>query len=367
MRDNTQNLTNGQMPMRNYGLDLYKILCMFFVIAFHFSDHGNTIVSCSQDVTFSWCILAFSRVFGAICNCAFMLISGYFLYQKKFNIRNIFKLWSQVWFYSVVIGIVCYVIGTEPISIRSVIAMVFPFLFNQYWFFSTYIVVYLFFPYLNKLINSLTRKQHQGIIVIGIMIFSLLYTLTDASWIVGSNSIAIFFVLYFVGAYINKYEICISKRIIILLSFFFMVVEFASVFFMRIVYRYTGFDSFAYLVWGTEKILPIFTSIVLFFLFKQVQIKHIKLVSFFSASVFGVYLFHIGRLNIYLFKGLFDNSITYNTHMLLPQIIIAMCSIFIAGIIFDKIRIYIFEIPIIKLLDLPLEKINKRIQRYYPD
>ena len=367
MRNITQNSTDRQTVTRNYGLDLYKILCMFFVIAFHFSDHGKVGITCSQDLTFNWCILAVSRIFGGICNCAFMLISGYFLYQKKFKVRNIFKLWLDVWFYSVVLGLICYAIGTDVVSKKSVTEMIFPFTYNQYWFFSTYIVIYLFFPYLNKLIDNLTKKQHQGIIALGIFFFSFLPTIINTAWMVGTNNITIFLVLYLVGAYLNKYGVSVSKRKTIPLSVFFIAIEIMSLFVMRIVYRNTGFDSFTYLVWGTNKILPVLTSIALFLLFKEIRMKHTKMIAFFSSSVFGVYLFHIGRLNVFLFKILFDNSITYNTHMLLPQILIAMCSIFVAGILFDKIRIYIFEKPIVKLVDPLLKTLNDKIQKYYSD
>ena len=80
---------------RIYGLDLYRILCMFFVIAYHFSFHGNVTVSCAQEVTFNWAVLAIARIFGALCNGGFMLTSGYFLYRKRFRARTVFRLWCN--------------------------------------------------------------------------------------------------------------------------------------------------------------------------------------------------------------------------------------------------------------------------------
>lgn len=77
---------------RNYGLDLYKVLCMFMVVGFHYVDHGNTQLVRNMDITFNWNVLAFLKMFGAICNCAFMLNSGYFLYEKEFKIQNLIRL-----------------------------------------------------------------------------------------------------------------------------------------------------------------------------------------------------------------------------------------------------------------------------------
>lgn len=351
---------------RNYGLELYKVLCMLFVVAFHFSDHGNIKLSCNQEITFNWRFLASARIFGNLCNFGFMLISGYFLYKKKFEIKKIFKLWLQVWFYSVTLGIVCFVIGTEAFSWKSLIKMLFPFTFNQYWFFSTYIVVYFFFPYLNKLIDSLTKKQYQGLIAVSIGIFSVLCTFAHASWLRGANSIPIFIVLYFIGAYFRKYEISMPKRKTIPLAVATIIIEIASLFVTRIVCRYIGKDKLVYFVSGYS-ILPIATSIILFLLFKEIKIKHIKLVSFLSSSVFGVYLFHIGRLQIFLFQQLFDNSVTYETGLFVPQMILAMCSVFGVGIFIDKIRKQIFEKPVLKCIEPILDSWNEKVKKYYPE
>lgn len=350
---------------RNYGLDLYKVLCMFFVIAFHFSDHGNINIDCTQPITTNWNILAISRIFGGICNCAYILISGYFLYKKQFNLKTVVRLWLEVWFYSVVIGIICYLIGTTPFTIKNFIEMIFPFTFNQYWFFSTYIVVYLFFPYLNKLVDSLTQKQHKGLIITGLFFTSFMPTFAKADWLNSSNSIPLFIILYFIGAYINKFSIKLSKKQSIILPILLLSAEICSIYAMRLVYSLSGHDKITYFIWGSNKFLVVVTSVALFLTFKDMQIKTNKIIPFLSSSVFGVYLFHIGRFNVFLFKYLFDNSITYNTNLLFPQLLIAMCTIFVSGILFDKIRIILFEKNILKLIDRPLTFLNSYIEKYY--
>lgn len=350
---------------RNYGLDLLKILCMFFVIAFHFSDHGSITLTSSQPLTLGWNILAIPRIVGGICNCVFMLVSGYFLYQKKFSIKNVFRLWFQVWFYSVVLGTVCYIWGMEAFSIKSLIKMLFPFTFNEYWFFSTYIVVYLFFPFFNKLIDSLTRKQHQMLIILGLFMSSVLTTFAAASWLEGTNSIFIFVALYFVGAYINKYNITIQRKYALPLSIGILAIDVLSLYAMRVVYRFTGFDCFFFFVWRTHKVLPVLSSIILFCLFKEIKPKCEKLIKFLSPSIFGVYLFHVGRLSVYLFKILFDDSVTYSSWLLLPQMIGAMCSIFVAGILFDKVRNLISEKIVMRWMNPKLDWVNQKLDKFY--
>ncbi len=352
---------------RIYGLDLYKILSMFFVIAFHFSFHGNVIVSCAQELTFNWTVLAAARIFGAICNGAFMLISGYFLYRKKFSARTVFRLWLQVWFYSVVLGVVCGIFGIAPLTAGNLLRMLFPFTSDQYWFFSTYIVIYLIFPILNKCIDGLSRRQHQAAVVLGLVLVPLFATFAGERWTIGTNSLDIFIVLYFTGAYFNRYDVRVPVRKAAAASVCCVLLEILSLFGMRIVYRLTGINDVAYFVWDQNKIFPVMTSIALFLLFRQIRVRHTGVISFLASSVFGVYLFHDGQAKIFLFGKLFDNSATYDTNMLLPQMLLAMCTVFAAGILFDKLRIRLFERPVLKMLDPFLTKINAVCDRVWGD
>lgn len=343
---------------RIYGLDLYKILCMFFVLAFHFSFHGNVNVNCAQALTFNWAVLAVARIFGAICNCAFMLICGYFLYRKTFHVKTVFRLWLEVWFYSVVLGVICHVFGAEPLTVSGLAQMLLPFTYSQYWFFSTYIVIYLIFPLLNRCIGGLSQRQHQAAAVLGLILVPLFATFTGARWIVGTNSIALFIVLYFVGAYFSRYDVDISAGKLAAISACCFILEILSLFGMRVVYALTGVNDFAYFVWDQNKILPVMTGIALFLLFKQIRIRRTGLISFLAPSVFGVYLFHNGALKEFFFQHLFDNSASYDTRMLLPQMILEMCTLFAAGILFDKMRIYLFEKPVLRRLDPVLNRLN---------
>ena len=345
---------------RIYGLDLYRTLCMFFVIAYHFSFHGNTVVSCAQEVTFNWVVLAIARIFGALCNGGFMLTSGYFLYRKRFRARTVFRLWLEVWFYSVGLGIVCGLLGAGSFTAKGLIKMLFPFTFNQYWFFSTYIVMYLIFPFLNRCINGLSQRQHRAAIVMGIVLVPIFATFTGARWIIGTNSLAIFIVFYFIGAYFNRYDVCVPIQRSAVMVVCCILLEVLSLFAMRLFYDLTGMDDVAYLVWNQNKILPVVTSIALFLFFKQVRVRHTGLLTFLSSSLFGVYLLHEGEgeSKVILFRHIFDNSATYATPMLLPQMLFAMCAIFAAGILIDKIRICIFERPFLQIADPILRKID---------
>ena len=64
---------------RNCGLDLLKIIAMFCIVLFHFGDHGTIKIAYDMPLTLNWIALAVTSPFGAIGNCIFMFITGYFL------------------------------------------------------------------------------------------------------------------------------------------------------------------------------------------------------------------------------------------------------------------------------------------------
>ena len=334
---------------RNYGLDLYKTLCMFLVIAFHFSDHGRTALSATAPLTFSWMILASSRIWGGVCNCCFMLVSGYFLSGKNsFSWKNVIKLYGQVWFYSVSGYAASLALGTVEFGIMDLIKAVLPFTFNRYWYFSTYIVVYLIHPYINRMLDTLTKKQHKVLCILSLAMFSLYYTFTHAEWIIGTNRLLIFIALYFSGAYIRKYGIDINRKKCVVLGIGMLILSVLSLICMKIIGTHLHMDNvITYFVWGTEKILPVCTSILLFLSFEKIRVKQLalqKCIGFIAPSLFGVYLLHIGDLQTWLFMEAFNNELTYlNGLALFGQLLLAMITIFIAGIAIDKIRVRLID------------------------
>ncbi|MBO4416446.1 MAG: acyltransferase [Lachnospiraceae bacterium] len=349
---------------REHGLDLLRIICMLLIISFHFSDHGYTKINYSQPMSFSYILLAISRIWGDIGNCCFILISGYFLYTKQFSIKKVFRLWFEVFIYSVFSGCLCFLLGIEEPTFFNVTSMLTPFITKQYWYFSTYIIIYILFPFLNRVINSVSRNQHKYLIFICFVLFSFLpYIGTD--WLNSPSKISIFITLYFCGAYIRKYNISLSLKKSVIIFIGLILLEILSILRMKTLDPFSSPVLLFYHVTEITKPLPIFSAIAMFLIFKQLKPRSNKLISFLSRSVFGIYLFHIGRLNVLFFSIIFCNRYTYETPWLLPQMLLAVFSIFIAGILIDNIRIYIIERPVMKLMDKFLKKINNRLSEYY--
>lgn len=343
---------------RNLGIELFRIVCMLLIIAFHVSDHGVISIDSTMPITENWLTLAFARLGGAIGNCAFVIIGGYLLCMKEFDSRRIIKLWLQTFFYSVVCGLIAFKMGLIDVTIKKIVMMLLPITYNEYWFISSYLILIILVPFLNPLLHNISKNKHKGFIGIGVLIFSLIPTITRDFWMDFNNLILFFIVLYAVGAYIRMYSIPGNKKYL-LYAVLLMILVGTSIWGSAYINQTfnKNIDIFT-LVWPTYRFPGLLTALCLFLGFKDLQLPYGKIITFFSTSVFSVYLLHIGRLQKWIFHELLDDTYVY-THWYFPLWLLAIVLlVFITCVIIDKVRIYLVERPMEPLVKLQAERIN---------
>ena len=343
---------------RNLGIELFRIVCMLLIIAFHVSDHGVISIDSTMPITENWLTLAFARLGGAIGNCAFVIIGGYLLCMKEFDSRRIIKLWLQTFFYSVVCGLIAFKMGLIDVTIKKIVMMLLPITYNEYWFISSYLILIILVPFLNPLLHNISKNKHKGFIGIGVLIFSLIPTITRDFWMDSNNLILFFIVLYAVGAYIRMYSIPGNKKYL-LYAVLLMILVGTSIWGLAYINQTfnKNIDIFT-LVWPTYRFPGLLTALCLFLGFKDLQLPYGKIITFFSTSVFSVYLLHIGRLQKWIFHELLDDTYVY-THWYFPLWLLAIVLlVFITCVIIDKVRIYLVERPMEPLVKLQAERIN---------
>lgn len=188
-----------QKAPRNSALELLRILAMAMIVLSHICCHSGF------DSTYS--PLSINRLFvqwgylGNLGVALFLLISGYF--RSAFRLRALSRLLTQVWFYSIALFLVCRFCFGVPYSAEQLLQVFLPTVYNEYWFFTAYLILFLLSPFLNLLLDRLTRQQFQTMLLVMSLLWVLLPTLTKQPMY--AAELPQFLLYYCLGAYIRLY------------------------------------------------------------------------------------------------------------------------------------------------------------------
>jgi len=308
------------MKKRQYGLDLLRILAMLLITAIHYIAYSG--ITDLPELTgynriFLSCV---GGIFVAAVNL-FVLITGYFSYEKKMNVKRLVTLWFHV----VLVGILLTVIGAlilkQPFGITMIMKTVLPFSTMHYWFFTMYVLLMLVSPLLNLLIAHLTERQHKTVCVGGFLLICVFFVsnpfVNAQYYVADARGIIWLSYLYLVGAGFKKYSWRLKK--------WKNIVGLCGVYGLLVLLQFFQISQIGncQLLDGNS-LLPFLLSVLLFCLFKEIDVKHKapqKILATLSACSFLVYilqehelirnwywnLFHISSYaaSPYLFIGFF--------------------------------------------------------------
>ena len=136
------------MNEKNYGIDALRILSMFMVTILHVLTQGG-ILNASGRFTSQYEVVWLLQTMAFCAVNVYALISGYVWVYAKYRYRNLMELWLQVFFYTVSITILFRLLCSSSVSALDWIKAIFPVMFNQYWYFSSYVALFIFIPLLN--------------------------------------------------------------------------------------------------------------------------------------------------------------------------------------------------------------------------
>lgn len=135
---------------RASNFELCRLACMFYIVVYHLFIHNKDVTGdCYYNV-------ALTTIF-SIGVPVFVMISGYF--RIKASLKGFLNIVLQVVFYSVIADLLCVFVFHEPLSTGNILGTLFPMTKTEYWFVSTYLLLYVLAPFLNKLLDSFTNKD----------------------------------------------------------------------------------------------------------------------------------------------------------------------------------------------------------------
>ncbi len=188
------------MKNRDYSIDCVKVLAVALVIVHHVIDCGLTMADTAGGaLKMVWYFL---HSVSLTCVDLFALVTGYLCVTSNGAHKRLLGLWVQVLFIGLVISGAVALAGGN-VGARDWVRSIFPVVTGEYWYFTAYVVVCLFMPFVNPGARALDGKTFARLLLAFFLLMSVssLFMTTDPFVLKNGYSFAWLLVVYLFGAY----------------------------------------------------------------------------------------------------------------------------------------------------------------------
>lgn len=342
--------------IRNSVIELLRIFSMFLIIMSHYSVHGATNVVTTY--SFNTVILEICSQ-GGLGVCIFMMISGYYLISStKTKPFKVIRLVLEVLFYSVSLYFISIGLGVISFSWTDLLKNIFSIVFTKHWFISAYIVIYIFHPFINKLLNNLGNKEYLIMLILMFIFWSVIPLVSATNF--GLSDILFLFIIYAIGGFINRlqkqeHKFVTTKNGLLLAGIGSAVIVIFTVgiglighFWVKELNHYSTLGL-------STKNSPVVIITALGYLLIGITVKPFcsKTINFLSSFILGVYLIHDNEyFRQFLFSPKAFNVPYYaSTNLLIPHMIGCSLAILFGCILIDCLRTNLLEKPLFYFID----------------
>lgn len=291
-------------------------------------------------------------------NC-FLLITGYFMCRSEVTIRKFLKLVMEVEFYKILIYLVFLVSGYTSFSMKELVKAILPIYGIGTGFTGSFLVFYLFIPYLNKLIHTLDKHEHLMLVGLCLLTGSILQTFLKAP--AAFTYVGWFMVMYLIASYIRLYPKSIfeSRKMWGTALAVSLLLCWGSVVAGLWVYSQWGKAVFYYFVADSNKILTVVTAVSAFLFFKNLRLSYHPFINMVSLSAFGVLQIHANSdmMRQWLWKDVLNNVAAYSKSYLVLHAIGSVLGVYTVCTLADQLRIRFLEKPFFDWYDRKWENV----------
>ena len=345
---------------RESNIELYRILVMLLIVAHHY------VVNSKLGLVVSDNVFSFRSIFYLLFGCwgkiginCFVCITAWFMCKSHITLEKFTKLLLQVYFYRFIFFIVFLLTGFEKCSIRSLFWLLSPFGSGIYSNFTgCFLLFFLCIPFLNVLLQHLTRQKHFQLVCLMLCVYSALPLIP---WFhVIFNYTTWFCILYIIVSYLRFYPNRLTDNslhygwlLLVCLAFAIGSVVCIVLFNQEIGKHVAPF----FFVSDSNKILAVIIGLLSFFFFKNLPIRHSQIINTISATTFGVLCIHANSdaMREFLWNRLFRNADFYSSPYFIMHAFGTVLTVFAVCSFIDYLRLRFLE-PSLMRLALPVAR-----------
>lgn len=363
-----------QRKDRSSNFELMRIFAMFLIVTYHYALFSNFRFF-TTDLTFNRLFYQSMFLTGKTGVNLFVTLSGYFMIKSRVKTAKVLQLWGQSFFYIMLIWLLFHkkVNGFSSMPQDTLLGKIFFLSSGVQWFIATYIVMYLLSPYINVMLNNMSRTMFRRMLVLTGIFWCLIPTL---SWIPGmvvtefqGSDLTFFLFLYCLGAYLRMYHEENRRK-----AYFWFLCAFGTYLVcMGIIAGVDVWDSHSmgkaklldYLFNYQNHVLILLLSLFLFLGFKALNVKNSRVINWISSLTFGIYLIHDNwQIRRYLWNNITNGPAFEMTPWLLPVSIGYIVAVFTVCGIIEAVRQQTVEKLWMKIAVPLSEKIDSVIDKW---
>lgn len=340
---------------RIIGIDLLRILSMYMIMTLHTMSNGGGLMYHRVNSWHTQTII-FLTFLNNIAVNLFALISGYVGLRSHHRTSRIVELWLQVVFYSWVILVVSLIFKPSYVDRSQILGSLFPTVSMQYWYFNSYLFVFIFMPLLNLGLENLSQKQFQSLCfalfivtsILGLSIFpDKVFNLNggfSGLWLI---------IMYLYGAYLQMYGKRLKNISVLWDLVIYVGISIVGVIVLNyMVVGQNGYNngSILYNEWAKwfdyNTPFAVLGSIFVFLAFLRIHInsnKWRKFIIKLGSLSFGTYLLQTNYIVYAWFRGHYVNYYNYNILIMICLILATALCWYLLGSVVDLIRSYFFK------------------------
>lgn len=359
---------NNQSVKRQSNIELLRIVGMLLIISHHYVVNSGI----TENLSFSQYPVnaAFLTLFGMWGKTGiniFLLISGYFMCTSSLTLRRYCKIAFEWIFYHYVIYFIMLVAGYETFSLPRILYLVFsPFIYanGSGNFTSSFLIFYLFIPFLNIFIHSAIRREYRNLVLFLLFVFTVLSTFFYNTAIFGE--VFWFIAVYFIGGYLRLYPPVWAQSLqksarLLLLSLFLCYLSVGICTLLQI--RLSVPIDPRYFVQDANKLGAVLVGVFLFTTFKNLGIGYSKWINQIAATTFGILMIHANSnaWRTFMWRDLLHVDVSYALPpaLLILRSLLVVAGIFICCSVLDLLRINLIEKPVFRHFEFFEERIQK--------
>lgn len=347
------------MKKINTGINLFKLFSMFMIALLHVLGMGGIIEAAAGTSSYYPVYLMQNAAFCAV-NC-YALVSGYLMLGKEIKPSRITELWFEVFFYSVSISAIMMIVYRDLFSARNIVYAVTPIISNQYWYMTSYFMMYLFVPMMNKFADAANKKVFTATIVVILVLTTGSLMIKQDGFILNDGYSPIWLmIMYLVGAYMKKFNVGakMKKWLALLLYVISSLCSFILCVFSKKLLKIMLGNDISYLSYTSPFV--VLSAIFLFIFFSKLKFgkKTEKLINYITPAALGVYLIHTHPLVFNkLMKDIAMPLVNHGTAAMIFGSVAMALAVFIICIVIDLLRIQLFRLIRINALCKKLDEV----------